>query len=64
MYTQYCDELPSPLSIPEFWEGMKGRFLNPSTIAADAIWMPVASVDVEHSFLQYKYIYSMTEGRV
>ena len=56
IYTQYRDELPSPPSIPEFWEGMKGRFLNLSTIAADAIWMAVASVDVERSFSQYENI--------
>ena len=56
IYTQFRDDLPSPLSIPNFWENMKFRFPNLSAIALDAIWMPVASVDIEHSFSQYKHI--------
>ena len=56
IYTQYRDELPSPFSIPAFWKGMKDRFPHLSTIGAAAIWMPVASVDVERSFSQYKHI--------
>ena len=56
IYTLYRDELPDPLSIPEFWEVMKNRFPILSAIAADAIWMPVVSVDVERSFSQYKHI--------
>ena len=35
---------------------MKTRFSNLAVIALQAIWMPVASVDVERSFSQYKYI--------
>ena len=58
IYTQYREELPSPLSIPKFWEGVKDRFPNIHRIAVDAIWMPVASVDVERSFSQYKHILS------
>ena len=45
-----------PLSIFDFWEGMRTRFLILSAIAANAIWMPVVSVDVERSFSQYKHI--------
>ena len=56
IYTQYRDELPSPFSIPAFWKGMKDRFPHLSTIGAAAIWMSVASVDVERSFSQYKHI--------
>ena len=48
-YTLNRDELPDLQSIPEFWEGMKNRFPILSAIAADAIWMPVVSVDVECS---------------
>ena len=56
IYTQYRDDLPDPLSISDFWEGMKTRFPILSAIAADAIWMPVVSVDIERSFSQYKHI--------
>ena len=48
--------LPNPLVISEFWEGVRDRFPNLATIASHVIWMPVASVDVERSFLQYKHI--------
>ena len=56
IYTKYHEDLPNPFSISEFWEGMKGCFPNLSAIASHAIWMPVASVDVERSFSQYKHI--------
>ena len=51
--TQYRDD---PLSISDFWEGIKTRFPILSAIAANAIWMPVVSVEVERSFSQYKHI--------
>ena len=35
---------------------MKTRFPILSAIAANAIWLPVVSVDVERSFSQYKHI--------
>ena len=53
---QYRDVLPNPLVISEFWEGVRDRFPNLATIASHVIWMPVASVDVERSFSQYKHI--------
>lgn len=56
IYVQYRDELPNPLHISEFWEGMRDRFPNLAAIASHAIWMPVASVDVERSFSQYKHL--------
>ena len=56
IYMQYCEELPNPVSISEFWVGMKDHFPNLATIASHAIWMPVASVDVERSFSQYKHL--------
>jgi glucose-6-phosphate isomerase len=57
IYVQYnCDELPNPFNVNEFWQGVKTRFSNLAVIALQAIWMPVASVDVERSFSQYKYI--------
>ena len=56
IYKHYRDELPTPLSIPEFWDSMKDRFPSLSRIAADAIWMPATSVDVERSFSLYKHL--------
>ena len=35
---------------------MNTRFPNLAAIAVQAIWMPVASVDVERNFSQYKHI--------
>ena len=35
---------------------MQDRLLNLSSIARDAMWMPVSSVDVERSFFQYKHL--------
>ena len=66
---QYRDVLPNPLIISEFWEGVRDRFPNLATIASHVIWMPVASVDVERGFLQYKHILndrreSLTKGRI
>ena len=43
-------------TIPAFWKGMTERYPLLSAIAMDAIWMPVASVDCERSFSQYKHI--------
>ena len=53
---QYCEELLNPFSILKFWEGMKDCFPNLAAIASHAIWMLVASVDVELSFSQYKHL--------
>ena len=56
----YCqspiDSLPNPLVLSGFWDSMQDRFLNLSSIARDAMWMPVSSVDVETSFSQYKHL--------
>ena len=35
---------------------MQNRFPLLSAIASEAIWMPVACVDVERSFSQYKHL--------
>ena len=57
IYVQYnCDELPNPLHVNDFWKGLHTRFPNLAAIAMQAIWMPVASVEVEQSFSQYKHI--------
>lgn len=45
-----------PVNLVLFWESMKCRFPNLSKIAADSLWMPVSSVDVERSFSLYKHI--------
>ena len=56
----YCqspiDSLPNPLVLSGFWDSMQDRLLNLSSIARDAMWMPVSSVDVERSFSQYKHL--------
>ena len=44
------------MSIQKFWEGVWDRFPLLSSVAFSVIWMPVASVDVERSFSQYKHI--------
>ena len=57
IYVQYnCDDLPNPFHVNDFWKGVHARFPNLAAIAMQAIWMPVASVDVERSFSQYKHI--------
>ena len=57
IYTQFRqDALPTSVELPAFWDGMKGRFPLLATIAVDAMWMPVTSVDVERSFSQYKHL--------
>ena len=48
--------IASTLSVPSFWQGMAERFPLLSAVALDSIWMPVASVDCERSFSQYKHI--------
>ena len=35
---------------------MHTRFPNLAAIAMQEMWMPVASIDVDQSFLQYKHI--------
>ena len=57
IYVEYnCDELPNPLHVNDFWKGLHTRFPNLAAIAMQAIWMPVASVEVERSFSQYKHL--------
>lgn len=56
IYTQWKDTLPTPFSIPKFWSCHQDRFPTLSSIATEAIWMPVTSVDVERSFSSYKHI--------
>lgn len=59
IYTKFReDNLPILLELPSFWSGMTGRFPLLSSIALDAIWLPVTSVDVERSFSQYKHLLS------
>ena len=49
-YTQFpLNSLPNPLILAAFWENLQDPSLL-STIAWNAIWMPVVSVDVERSF--------------
>ena len=43
-------------TIPAFWKGMTEHYPLLSAIAIDAVWIPVTSVDYEHSFSQYKHI--------
>ena len=56
IYTRWSDALPNPFNILDFWKGVSERFPALSSIAVDALWMPVTSVDVERSFSQYKHI--------
>ena len=57
LHTQYEQSaIPTALSLPAFWESMHSQFPLLSAVARDAIWMPVASVDVERSFSQYKHL--------
>ena len=52
IYVQYnCDDLPNPFHVNDFWKGVHARFPNLGAIAMQAIWMPVASVDVERAFI-------------
>ena len=52
----YIYSLPNPLVLFEYWGSMTDRFPILSSIARDAIWMPVTSVDIERSFSQYKHL--------
>ena len=55
--TQYQQSaIPQPLDLPTFWESVEDRFPLLSAVASEAIWMPVASVDVERSFSLYKHL--------
>ncbi|XP_041480924.1 uncharacterized protein LOC121428390 [Lytechinus variegatus] len=57
MYTHLNpSHIPEPLNLTEFWKSMSVRFPGLASIAMDAMWMPVSSVDVERSFSQYKHI--------
>jgi hypothetical protein len=62
-WAAYCQinpddyKFPDAVSgLPAFWRGLATRFPLLSSVAEDAIWMPVASVDVERSFSQYKHL--------
>ena len=59
IYVQYRDALPNSLVISELWEGVRDRFQNLATIVSHVIWIPVASVDIERSFSQYKHIITL-----
>ena len=48
--------IPSSLNLPAFWQSVSDRYPSLSAVALDAIWMPVASVDCERSFSQYKHL--------
>ena len=48
--------IPTPFSLPSFWECMRDRFPLLTVVALDAMWMPVSSVDVERSFSIYKHL--------
>ena len=54
MYTQYSEQFPDEFNIASFWTGVQQRYPKLAKIALDAIWMPVASVDVERSFSKHK----------
>ena len=57
IYVQYsCDDLWSPFRVNEFWKGVHACFPNLTAIAMQTLWTPVASVDVERSYSQYKHI--------
>ena len=55
IYTHYCDKLPTPLSIPEFWNSMKYQFPSLSRIVAEAISIPTTSVNLERNFSLNKH---------
>ena len=48
--------IPTPLSLPSFWECMQDRFPLLTEVALQSMWMPVSSVDVERSFSIYKHL--------
>ena len=50
----YQADQPNPFNIPAFWNANKSRSPLLEQIANKVIWMPVNSIDVEHSFSQYK----------
>lgn len=57
IYTQYRSEGVSSLDdLQKFWDSMSSRFPVLARIVAEAIWIPVTSVDVERSFSNYKHI--------
>ena len=56
IYTQWRDAIPTPFNLPNFWNSLQDRFPVLASIATDATWMPVTSVDVERSFSQYKHL--------
>ena len=58
VYVQYkTEDIPEPLHLASFWQSLGlARFPNLAAVAKDVLWFPVASVDVERSFSQYKHI--------
>ena len=62
----YCrspiDSLPNPLVLFEYWGSMTNRFPILSSIARDAIWIPVTSADAERSFSLYKHLLNDRRG--
>ena len=49
------ESIPSSVIIPDFWMSMQDQYPLLSAVANQVIWMPVASVDCERSFSQYKH---------
>ena len=47
IYVNYQDDLPNL-----FWNAKKSRFPFLEEIAYKVIWMPLTSIDAEHSFSQ------------
>ncbi|ESP02112.1 hypothetical protein LOTGIDRAFT_157260 [Lottia gigantea] len=57
LYVQLTpDDIPDTFNVSAFWHSMSHCFPLLAAVAKDAIWMPVASVDVERSFSQYKHL--------
>ena len=56
IYVNYQNALPNPFNIPAFWNTNKNLSPLQEQIANKILWMPVTSIDVEHSFSQYKHL--------
>ena len=50
------DSVTTSTAIPAFWKSMVERYPLLSAVAINAIWVPIASVDWERHFSQYKHI--------
>ena len=57
IYTRYREEVVSLLAtLQEFWDSMVLRFPLLFKIATESIWISVTSVDIKHSFSNYKHL--------